>query len=51
MYSHAPISADSVSAVSIIHSLWQLRKKYENYRNKQFVSFKTPAKRERAITG
>jgi hypothetical protein len=49
-YSYAPLSADSVSAVSVIRGLPQPEKKFESERNKQFVSFKTPAKQERAVT-
>jgi hypothetical protein len=40
----APISADSVSAV------YRSPKKIENKGNKRFISFKTPAKQERAVT-
>jgi hypothetical protein len=40
----APISADSVSAV------YRSLKKMENWRNKRFISFKTRAKLERAVT-
>jgi hypothetical protein len=44
-YSRTPVSAESVSAV--YHSL---KKNLENERNKEFVSFKMHAKRERAVT-
>jgi hypothetical protein len=43
-YSRSPVSTDSTSAV------YRGRKKIWKLRNKRFISFKTPAKRERAVT-
>jgi hypothetical protein len=48
--SRGPVSADSVSAVSVIRGLLPPERKLENLRNKWFQSFKTRAKQERAIT-
>jgi hypothetical protein len=45
IYSRAPVYTDSVSAV-----YRGSKKKLERWRNKLFVNFKTPAKRERAVT-
>jgi hypothetical protein len=50
MYSRASVSTDSVSAVSVIRVLPRLEKKFENLINKRFMSFKTRAKRDRAVT-
>jgi hypothetical protein len=44
-YRCAPVSTDSLSAVYRVP-----KKKFENWRNKRFISFKTPAKQERAVT-
>jgi hypothetical protein len=49
-YSRAPVSADSVSAVSVIRGLPRPKKKLENKRNKQFISFKLRPKREWGVT-
>jgi hypothetical protein len=43
-YRRAPVSSDSLSAVC------RGPKKFENYRNKRFISFKMRAKRVRALT-
>jgi hypothetical protein len=46
----APVSADSVSVVSVICGSPQPPQKFENQRNKQFICFKMHAKQEQAIT-
>jgi len=50
-YKRTPVSADLFSAVSVIRDLLRPEKNnLENYRNNRFISFKTRAKRERAVT-
>jgi hypothetical protein len=50
MYSRAPVSTDSASAVSVIRGLPRLEKKIGKLKKETVRKFQTRAERERAVT-